>query len=158
MRGWLTWALLALWATGGPAVAEEHGRFGFVARPSAILPFPYVYAGEPRGVNVGVPRHAPGAGYARGRRPAPWRYVPDPQCVAPQCLPSYWRPVYPPEPYYGPVLPLAAVVERLARLDYRAYAAVLVGPNYQIDALDRFGSATLLIVNAKTGIIRRTLP
>ncbi len=123
------------------------------------MPFPYLQVGGARQVGAaGVPVVAGVNHDLARRRPAPWRYDPDPSCIAPRCLPSYWRPVYPPLPPAGPRLPVAAVVERLAKLDYRAYAVTLAGPNYWIEALDRFDRALLLIVNARNGMIRRTLP
>lgn len=161
MQRHLALAALALILAASPgAGAEPHGRWSFAGQPHRIAPFPYVVTPSAREARLATPAIAAGGGPgpARQGRPAAWRYDPDPSCVAPQCLPSYWRPVYPPEPRPGLLLPLAAVVERLKRLDYTAYGATLDGANYWIDAIDRHGRAMRLVVDAGTGMIRRTLP
>jgi hypothetical protein len=153
MRMGLPSFLLLLLVSISTAVqAQDRGRFGFVAGPSKVAPFPYVQVGD-RSV---VAFSSSGRGGQRRSRPAAWRHDPDPSCVV-GCLPSYWRPVYPKPRRHGPLLPLAAVVERLERISYRPYAATLDGPNYWIEAHDRHQRAVLLIVNAKTGMIRRSL-
>ncbi len=150
-------ALLAiLVATDPAAVATDHGSWRFATRTYRVAPFPYV-----RGGVVQRPYHS---GHRYGRRHrrlvvAPWRYDPDPYCVAPYCLPSYYRPVFPRIDRVYPTLPVASVLERLKRLNYDDFGqVVLVGPNYDIEALNRHGRVVRLIVNAKTGQIRRTLP
>jgi hypothetical protein len=157
-------ALLIGLARPDLGAAERHGAWAFVAGPSEIVPFPYArvphlppYAPWP------VPAESFEHGVVsidlyRGRRrgPAAWRYDPDPYCVAPYCLPSYYRPVFPRPRYLRPVLPLAVVLERLKRLDYEGYGVVaLDGPDYQINAVNRYGQPVLLTVNAGNGQIRR---
>ena len=156
----ITILLVALFATltaTAPAVvANDQGAWRFATRTFRAAPFPYVRGG------VVQQSHHVGRRYGRrGRRlyVAPWRYDPDPHCVAPQCLPSYYRPVFPRINRVYPTLPLATVLDRLKRLNYEEFGSVvLAGPNYDIEALNRHGRVVRLIVNAKTGQIRRTLP
>lgn len=150
-------ALLATSSVSAPVVAaDEHGSWRFATRTHRVAPFPYV-----RGDVVQQPYHGGRRYGRRGRRlvVAPWRYDPDPYCVAPYCLPSYYRPVFPRINRVYPTLPVASVLERLKRMNYDDFGqVVLVGPNYDIEALNRHGRVVRLIVNAKTGQIRRTLP
>jgi hypothetical protein len=150
--------LLAVWASSRSAApAEDHGVWRFVAGPSLVVPFPY--ARPP----IHLPTPAQYGAYVNGgydgARLPPWRYDPDPTCVAPYCLPSYYRPVYLLPPVVGPLLPVAAVLERLKGQDYQPFEPVfLAGANYYIDALNRFGQPVRLIVNAGNGQIRKILP
>jgi hypothetical protein len=150
--------LLAVWAAPRSAApAEDHGVWRFVAGPSLVVPFPHARA--PIQPQTPVQYGTYLGGRYDGVRLPPWRYDPDPSCVAPYCLPSYYRPVYPQPPVVGPLLPVAAVLERLKGLDYRGFEpVVLAGANYYIDALNRFGQPVRLIVNAGNGQIRAILP
>ena len=147
----LSVALLAIMATTVPAVvAKDRDAWRFATRTFRVAPFPYV-----RGDVV----HRRFSRRHRRLYVAPWRYDPDPYCVPPSCLPSYYRPVFPRINRVYPTLPLATVLDRLKRLNYEGFGeVVLVGPNYDIEALNRHGRVVRLIVNAKTGQIRRTLP
>ncbi len=156
MMIWLA-LLLAVWAPPGwaAALAEDHGVWRFVAGPSLVVPFPYARRSIPPQAPVRYGAYV-NSGY--GGLP-PWRYDPDPSCVAPNCLPSYYRPVYPLPAVVGPLLPVAAVLERLKGLDYQGFEpVVLAGANYYIDALNRFGQPVRLVVNAGNGQIRKILP
>jgi len=167
VRSLLT-ALIVL-VTTQPLLADDHGAWQFATRPSRVVPFPYVPASAPSVVKAGVGVYYPDATAApldrvAGPWPypvvAPWRYQPDPYCVPPTCLPSYWRPIFPRRFVAPPAgfLPLAAVIDRLKQLDYRAYAVVgLVGANYRIDALNQFDRPVRLIVDAGTGLIRKII-
>jgi hypothetical protein len=159
MRAMILLALvLAVWAPPGSAApAGDHGVWRFVAGPSLVVPFPYAR----RPIRLPAPAQYGAyvdSGYDGVRLP-PWRYDPDPSCVAPNCLPSYYRPVYPLPAVVGPLLPVAAVLKRLKGLDYQGFGPVArAGANYHIDALNRFGQPVRLIVNAGNGQIRTILP
>lgn len=147
----------ALGALPSASDAGERGAWRFEARPYRVLPFPYVpYAVAPSG-NVPAPLVVVPSHRGPWRRgPFPWRYHPDPHCLPPYCLPSYFRPVFPPPRTILHPLPVAAVLQRLKRLDYVASGpVVLQGANYRIEAVNRHGQVVLLIVNAGTGQIRK---
>jgi len=140
---------------GAALAADRHGVWEFVAGPSRTVPFPYA-----RKAHL-PPRFTHGAlaidlDRDTRRGPATWRYDPDPYCVSPWCLPSYYRPVFPRPRVVRSVLPLAVVLERLKHLEYEGYGVVVLdGPDYQIAAVDRYGRPVHLTVNAGNGQVRR---
>lgn len=146
-----------------PLHADDHGLWMFATGPSRMVPFPYVPSVVNGGVEVYYPDYAMAQFDARAVWPrprvAPWRYAPDPYCQPPVCLPSYWRPIFPwPDPPV-PLLPVAAVLDRLKQLDYSSFGPIyLVGIDYSIVALNQHGKPVRLIVNGGNGQIRRILP
>jgi hypothetical protein len=103
---------------------------------------------------VGFGYYRPGQWWRRAA--TPWSYPPYAACAPGWCLPpyaSYWGFLAAPG-----LLPLAAVLERLAAQEYSGFSsAVVEGANYNIIARNRNGQSVRLIVNAGNGQIRRIL-